>query len=94
MTFLMWANVALAGSAALLGLTLAVIYARNHAQIKSPFTFGLLLFGLFLVVHNGVVVYHLVTMMPQFSATGEVWLAAENVLQLGALGSLLWATLR
>lgn len=94
MTALMWANAALAAVAGLLGLALGAVYWRNHREIKSPFTLGLLLFALFVVVHNALVLWHLVTMMPQFAATGEATLAVEGALQVAALGALLWATMR
>lgn len=94
MTALMYVNIALAGIAALLALALGVVYWRNHREIRSPFTMGLLLFALFLVVHNAILVYHFVTMMPTFSGTSEALLFAENALQLAALGALFGSTMR
>lgn len=94
MSDLMTLSVALAGLNTLLALALGAIYLRNHREIKSPFTLGLLLFALFLVVHNGTVVYHFLTMMPYIVATGELYVLAEGVLQTAALGTLLHATLR
>ena len=94
MTALMWANVALGGVTATLGLVLAGVYWRNHRAIKSPFTLGLLLFAAFVVVHNVLLLYHLITMMPQFAATGEATLLLEGALQAASLSALLWATLR
>lgn len=94
MSAMMWVNVGLAGLAGILGIVLAAVYWRNHREIRSAFTLGLLLFAAFVVLHNALVVYHLVTMMPQFAATGEWTLALEGALQSAALGALVWATLR
>jgi len=94
MSTLMWIDVALTGLNGILTLALAFVYARNHRQIRSPFTLGLLLFALFLALHNGVVLYHLLTMMTVFASLGEPLLLVENVLQAGALVFLLRATLR
>ena len=94
MSALMWVAVGLAAVNAVLGVVLAAVYWRNHREIKSPFTLGLLLFATFVVVHNALVVYHWVTMMTQFLATGEATLLFESALQTGALGTLLWATMR
>lgn len=90
----MLANVALAALDTVLALVLAGVYWRNHREIKSPFTLGLLLFAGFLVLHNGLVVYHFLTMMPQFVATGEVTVLVENLLQTAGLVALVAATLR
>jgi hypothetical protein len=94
MSELMLASVALAALDALLAVVLAAVYVRNHRELRSPFTLGLVLFALFLVLHNAMVVYHFVTMMPQFIATNELWLLGENALQTAALVALVSATLR
>jgi hypothetical protein len=90
----MLANVALAGLNLVLALVLGAVYLRNHWEIKSPFTLGLLLFAAFLVLHNGMVVYHFATMMPSFVAVDETWVLIENLLQLAGLAALVSATLR
>lgn len=85
--------VALAALNAVLALVLAGVYARNHAELRSPLTLGLLLFAAFLLVHNGLVVYHYVTMMGiYFAEQGLV--VAETALQTAALAALLWASMR
>jgi hypothetical protein len=86
-------NVALAALNVLLALVLATVYVRNYRQVKSPFTLGLLLFALFLVVHDGTAVYYFLTMMPFYSGLETVMLV-ENLLQAGALAALVSATLR
>ncbi|HEV8359587.1 MAG TPA: hypothetical protein VGR28_03925 [Candidatus Thermoplasmatota archaeon] len=94
MPLLMDVSVALAAIDTVLAIVLGGVYVRNHREIRSPFTLGLLLFALFLVVHNGLQVYHFLTMMPYFIATGEGLLFAENVLQTAGLVALVAATLR
>jgi len=94
MTILMWANVALVGVNLVLVALVAYVYARNYKEVRSPFTLGLLLFSAFLFLHNGLILYHLLTMMAVYAQLGEVFLLVENILQLVALGALARATLR
>lgn len=94
MGLLMWVNVALAGLNALMALVLGAVYARNHRRIRSPMTLGLLLFAAFFVLHNLLVAYHFLAMMPEFLAVKEVWLTVEGLMQTGGLGALLYATWR
>jgi hypothetical protein len=89
----MTVNIGLAGLNTLLALVLGGVYVRNYRQLKSPFTLGLLLFALFLVVHNGAALYYFATMMP-FYAGLETVVLLENLLQVGALATLVAATLR
>lgn len=92
MTLLMQLNVGLAALNAVLALAVAVVFYRNHRQIKSPFTLALTLFALFFVFHNSVLLYHFITMMGTIA--GERLLLAEGLLQLAALSALAYATLR
>lgn len=94
MTALGMVNLALAGINIALALVLGVVYWRNHREIRSPFTLGLLLFASFLVVHNGVFLYHAFTMMEAVDAAGETLLLLEGLLQMGAVGTIVMATLR
>lgn len=94
MTILMWANVALAGVNLVLVAVVAFVYARNYKEVRSSFTLGLLLFSAFLLLHNGLILYHLLTMMSVYAQLGEVFLLVENVVQLVALAALARATLR
>ncbi len=87
-------NVLLAGLNVALAVALGVVYWRNHREIRSPFTMGLLLFAAFLVVHNVLVIYHFAIMMGDYSGRSESLMLAENVLQAGASGALVVATLR
>lgn len=91
---LQMATAALAVVNVALALVLAVVYGRNHREIKSPFTLGLLLFSLFLVVHGAAVVYDYATMMTMYSGTLESLRLAQEIVQTAAVGALLVATLR
>ncbi len=94
MSEVMVASVVLASINTLLALVLGVTYLRNHRAIRSPFTLGLLLFALFLLLFNATIVYHFVTMMPDFSPLAEVLILIESILQTAALGALTYATFR
>ena len=87
-------NLALAVVNAVLALALGVIYYRNHRDMRSPFTLGLLLFAAFLLFHNAVFLYHTFTMMEVEDAAAETFLLVEGLLQTSAVGALLVATMR
>lgn len=91
---LMWINVGLAIVNAVLALALGWVYANNHRELRSPLTLGLLLFAAFFVLHNVLVAYHYLTMMPQFLAVKEGWLFVEGLMQAGGLIALVYATMR
>ncbi|MEA3199347.1 MAG: hypothetical protein QOE90_775 [Thermoplasmata archaeon] len=85
-------DLALAGANCLLALALGAVYWRNHRQLRSPFTLGLLLFAAFLLVNNAMVLYDAWTMM---MLGGNAWLAlVREGLQTAASVALLVATLR
>lgn len=95
MSDLMTAAIALAALNLALALLVLGVYARNARQVRSPFTLALMAFSLFLVVHNGLQVYNLATLMEMFTtARAQALLVAEGVLQAAALGMLVWATWR
>ena len=93
MSFVETAGVLLAGLNAVLALILAFVYWRNHREIGSPFTLGLLLFAAFLVVHNAFIVYQWSTMM-MVSGFDPTMLLVDEILQTAAVGALVAATLR
>jgi hypothetical protein len=93
MTWIETAGVALAGLNALLALVLAGVYWRNHREIRSPFTLGLLLFAAFLVVHNAFLLYQWLTTM-MLSGFDPTMLLVDELLQTAAVGTLVAATLR
>jgi hypothetical protein len=94
MTTLMTLTVALAALNGALALVLAAVYLRNLRQVRSPFTWGLALFALFLVAHSALTIYNDLTMMAEFTAQAERLLLAEGVLESVALGALTWSTMR
>ena len=91
---LMIASTALGALNLLLALAIGAVYARNHRQLHSPFTLALTLFAAFLVVHNGLQIYHLLTMMATFTPQAEWFLLGESALQAVALAALGYAVLR
>jgi hypothetical protein len=91
---LMPAVVVLSCLSGLLALVLGFVYLRNLRQVRSPFTVGLLLFAVFLVVHSAITIWHQATMMATFTAEAQLWLVVEGGLELVALGALVWATMR
>lgn len=94
MTAIQLTTVVLAALNCALALVLGWVYWRNHREMRSPFTLGLLLFALFLLVHNALAVYHYFTMMSTEPARGDTFLLVEAVLQTAASGTLVWATMR
>lgn len=77
----------------LLALAVLAVYWRNHAELRSPFTYALVLFAVFLVVHNALFVYDYLTMMVDDGEPG--WLRfAETALQTAGGFALLRATWR
>lgn len=94
MSLLMNVNLVLAGLAFLLAAVVAVVYLRNYKSIRSPFTLALALFAVFLLVHNGVLVYHYLSMMATFGGLAEQLIFVEGVLEVAALGTLLYAVTR
>jgi hypothetical protein len=91
---LLIAILAFAGLNLLLAVVVGVVYVRNHRELRSPFTRGMALFALFLVVHNALQIYHLATMMESFTPQAEWFLLAEGGLQTVALASLGYAVMR
>lgn len=94
MTAVQLATVILAGLNCALAIALAWVYLRNHMEMKSPFTLGLLIFAAFLLVHNALAVYHYFSMMSDAAAPGDTFLLVEAVLQTAAVGALVYATMR
>ncbi|MHB8605281.1 MAG: hypothetical protein ACYDCK_08480 [Thermoplasmatota archaeon] len=94
MTALSWLNLVLAAAGAVLAIVLLVVYWKNHRQIRSAFTLGLLLFSLFVLLHNSMAVDHSLAMMTSASTSDQSLLLAENLLEMGGLVALVVATLR
>ena len=94
MTAVQLATVGLAGLNCILALILGRVYWRNHREMRSPFTLGLLVFAAFLLVHNALSVYHYFTMMSDAPAAGDTFLLVEAALQTVASSALVAATMR
>lgn len=94
MSEVMLVNVGLAVVNTVLAAAVGLIYYRNHREVRSPFTMALVLFAVFFVVHNALVVYHYFTMMPSDVVDGEGLMLLESSLQTVAIGSLAYATYR
>jgi hypothetical protein len=87
-------DLALAAANGILALVLAAVYWRNHRQLRSPFTLGLLLFAAFLLVHNAVIVYESWSMMTIAVGPDPGLLLVDEALQAAASVALLVATMR
>lgn len=94
MTAVQLATVILAGLNCILAIILAWVYLRNHLQMRSPFTLGLLVFAAFLLIHNALAVYHYFTMMSTDAAPGDGLLLVEAILQSIGSVALVYATMR
>lgn len=94
MTAVELAGFALAVVNALLALVLGVVYFRNHRELRSPFTLGLLLFALFLLVHNALILYDAWSTMMLSAGPRPVQALVEEALQAAASVALVAATLR
>jgi hypothetical protein len=94
MTLVMILTLALTALAGVLALVLAAVYARNHSQVRSPFTFALVLFGLFLTFQAAITIYTDWTMMATYTGEAEILRLVTSCLEVFALGALSWATLR
>lgn len=87
-------NAGLAIVALALAIVLAAVYVKNHREIRSPFTLGLLLFASFMILQDSMMLSHIGAMMTVPEPFDELFVLGENVLQLGASATLLAATLR
>lgn len=88
-------NVAVAVGAAAVLTGLVVVYARNVRAIRSPFTIGLLLFGLLFLAQNLVAILVYISMNDQgFGPTVAVPMLALNVAGLAGVGALFYVTWR
>lgn len=94
MTLVMTLCLVFSGLNGLLAIGLAAIYLRNHRQMRSPFTLGLILFAVALVVHSAVTLYNDLSMMTQYTAQAEVLRLLATGLETVALVALTWATMR
>jgi len=75
-------------------LGLLVIYARSFHRIKSGFTVGLVLFALFLIIHNGLGVFSYIFMDGYFDVSIAPFMFSLSSAELVGLSILLGTTLR
>ena len=86
------AVVSVVNIAILLGLL--AIYARSFRRIQSSFTIGLVLFALFLLIHNGLGVFSYVFMDGYFDATIAPFMLSLSSAELVGLSILFGTTLK
>lgn len=93
MSILQWAILGISIVNVALALAVGTIYWRNHRAVRSPFTWVLVLFATFLILHNTFQVYEFFAMM-DFGGVPEKLLAIEGLLQTATTVALLAAALR
>ncbi len=71
---------------------LLYVYIRNMVKIKSGFTLGLVLFAGLFLLHNILVFYFSITMMPLYSEGVTPFMLGFTILQGVAFGILNWVT--
>lgn len=94
MSIIEWSVMAIALVNVALALAVGTIYLRNHRAVHSPFTWVLLLFASFLVLHNAFQVYEFFAMMGSFDGIPTTLLAVEGLLQSATTIALLAAAVR
>ena len=73
-------------------LGLLYVYVKNMIKIKSGFTFGLVLFGILFLLHNILVFYFSITMMPLYADGVSPYMFVFTLFQAFAFGILNWVT--
>ncbi len=81
------ANMALAG-------LLLLVYGGTYAKTRAPFTLALLAFGTAFLLHNALIVYSYVTMIPLVPPEMTPYLLGIGGLEAGGLGAMLWTATR
>ena len=79
---------------AVLALALIGVYGAVYAKTKAPFTLALLVFGLAFLLHNGLVIYSYLSMMPLLPPEMNPYLLGIGALEAGGLGAVLWTATR
>ena len=91
---LMVGSVAVGVLNAVLALALIGVYGAVYAKTKAPFTLALLVFGLAFLLHNGLVIYSYLSMMPLLPPEMNPFLLGIGALEAGGLGAVLWTATR
>ena len=89
---LMWATVGLAAVDAALAGGLLLVYGRNYAKVRAPFTLGLVMFAGFFLAQNLVALYAYLTMMQFFPPELHVYMVAIMAFEALALAVMLYAS--
>ncbi|OGS50051.1 MAG: hypothetical protein A3K65_07530 [Euryarchaeota archaeon RBG_16_68_12] len=91
---LMVGSVAVGVLNAVLALALIGVYGAVYAKTKAPFTLALVVFGLAFLLHNGLVIYSYLSMMPLLPPEMNPYLLGIGALEAGGLGAVLWTATR
>ena len=100
MALFLWLSAAAAFADIGLVLGLLAMYGQSYRKVRSPFTLGLLLFGVFLVVLLLAVLgfwlflFTSVAAAESFVETASMWLFLINAAMAVALANLLRVTLK
>ncbi len=78
----------------LLLLILTSVYLKNCKKIKCSFSFGLVFFALFFLLHNLLAIYFHVSMIEYYSKDIAQYELLLNVIQALGLGTLVYVTLK
>ncbi len=98
MALFLWLSAAAALADIGLVLGLLALYSQSYRQVRSPFTLGLFLFGIFLVVLLIAILgfwlflFANVTAAASFVETASLWLFTINAAMAIALANLLRVT--
>jgi len=91
---LMTGSIALGVANAVLAVILLAVYGRTFQSTKAPFTVALLVFAAAFLLHNLLVVYSYVSMMPLVPYAMMPYLFGIAVLEAGGLGAMVWTATR
>ena len=98
MALFLWLSAAAAFADIALVLGLLVLYGQSYRKVRSPFTLGLLLFGIFLVVLLVAILgfwlflFTNVAAAESFVESASLWLFIVNAAMAVALANLLRVT--
>jgi len=98
MALFLWLSAAAAFACIGLVLGLLIVYSQSYRKVRSPFTLGLLLFGIFLVVLLVAILgfwlflFTNVAATASFVETASMWLFIVNAAMAVSLANLLRVT--
>lgn len=90
----MMGTVAIGVLNAVLALAMVGVYGGVYAKTKAPFTLALVAFALAFLLHNGLVVYSYVSMMPLLPPEMNPYLLGIGAFEAGGLSAMLWTATR